>query len=246
MSRETSASLFPAVALCLLAGAVGLTMALILPPAPRPADAPTCTSGDKCQWITEFSAGRAMQDLAVIAQEPHPMGVSQAHAEVRDYLLSEIRALGLEPQVQETMGVRTLQPGWLLGGAVENILVRVPGRDPDGAILMMSHYDTTPGAPGGVDSSSGVAAVLELLRALQAGPPLRQDTIFFFSDGEEPGTLGSHAFVAQHPWLEEVRLAINMDSYQMGPPMLVRTTTGNGVWVEGLARSATRPAWFPR
>jgi hypothetical protein len=56
---KTSAFLFPAVALCLLAGAVALTMALILPPAPLPVDAPTCTSGDKCRWAAEFSAGRA-------------------------------------------------------------------------------------------------------------------------------------------------------------------------------------------
>jgi hypothetical protein len=66
-----------------------------------------------------------MQDLEVIAREPHPMGVFPSHAEVRDYLLDEIHALSLEPQVQDTSGIRVVHPGFVLGGAVENILVRV-------------------------------------------------------------------------------------------------------------------------
>ncbi len=222
-----------ALLLGILAGATALAIVLILPPAPLSPDAPASV----------FSAGRAMQDLYAIAQVPHPMGSSQAHADVRNYLLSRTREVGLGPEVQKTFGVRLLQPGWLLAGAVENIVVRVPGRDPQGAILLMSHYDTTPGSPGGVDSSSGVATVLELMRAVAAGPPLRQDAIFFLTDGEEPGTIGAHAFVDQHPWFADVRLAINLDSFQLGPPMLVRTTTGNGVWVEALAKSSMRPAY---
>lgn len=222
------------LALCILTAAAFLTMTWISPPPPLPADAPE----------TEFSAGRAMQDLKVIAREPHPMGISPAHAEVRDYFLGEIRALGLEPQVQDTFGVRVVPPASVWGGFVENILVRLPGTDPEGAILLLSHYDSSPGVPGAVDSGSGVVTVLEVLRALQAGPTLRQDVIFFFTDGEEPGTIGAHAFVAQHPWLADVRLAINMDQFWVGPPMLVRFSQGNGMLIQALARSAssTRPA----
>jgi len=111
---------FPILALCILGGVIYLTIALISPPAPVPADAPT----------TEFSAGRAMRDLKVIAREPHPMGEFPAHADVRDYILSEIHTLGLQPQVQDTFGIRLTSPGWMIGGAVENILVRLPGTDP--------------------------------------------------------------------------------------------------------------------
>jgi len=183
-----------------------------------------------------------MQDLTVIAKEAHPMGVSQARADVRDYLLQEIRALGLEPQVQDTFGLRITSPGWAIAGAVENVLARLPGTNPQGAVLLMSHYDTAPECPGGVDSGSGVVTVLELMRALSAGPQLRHDVIFAFTDGEEPGTIGSHAFVAQHPWFEDVRLAINMDQFRDGPPLLIRANPGNGLWVQALARTAPRPA----
>lgn len=221
------------LAFCILGGAVYLTMAWISPPAPLSVDAPAA----------EFSAERAIQDLKVIAQEPHPAGISAAHAEVRDHLLGEICALGLEPQVQDAFGY-FVRPGAMWGGFVENILVRLPGIDPEGAILLMSHYDSSPGAPGAVDSGSGVVTVLEILRALHAGAPLRQDVIILFSDGEEPGTFGAQAFVSQHPWSADVRLAINIDQFWVGPPVLVHSNQGNGMLIQALARSSlsNRPA----
>ena len=66
MSRQKQI-LFSFLALCVLGGATFFTMALISPPAPLPADAPA----------TEFSAERTMQDLGIIAREPHPMGCPQ-------------------------------------------------------------------------------------------------------------------------------------------------------------------------
>lgn len=226
-------AIFSLMALCILVAATVLTMALISSPLPLAADAPE----------TDFSAGRAMRDLAVIAREPHPMGVSQARATVRDYLLGEIRSLGLEPQVQKTFGLRVVHPGWVIAGAVENVLVRLPGTEPDGAILLMAHYDSAPAVPGAADNGSGVVTLLELLRALQARPPLRQDVIVFLTDGEEPGTIGAHAFVAQHPWFDDVALVINLDTVTSAPPILRRTSAGNGVWVQALARSVPRPAF---
>lgn len=234
--KQTRQTLLSLLAFCTLGGAVLLTVALVSPPAPLPVDAPA----------TAFSAGRAMQDLEVIAREPHPMGPSPAHAEVRDYLLGEIRAMGLEPQVQDSFGVRLVRPGFVLGGFVENILVRLPGTDPEGAILLVSHYDTTPANPGAACSTSGVVTILEILRALQSGPPLRQDVIALFTDGEEPGTIGAHAFVAQHPWLADVGYVVNMDQYWLGAPNLQQTSGDNGMLIQALARNApsTRPSYF--
>ena len=141
--------------------------------------------------------------------------------------------------MQKTFVVRVDHPGFVLGRAVENILVRLPGTDPEDAILLMSHYDSAPQSPGAVDSGSGIVTVLELLRALHAGPELRQDVPFSFNDGEEPGAIGAHAFVAQHPWFEDVRLVINMDQFREEPPLLTRTGRGNGSWVQALARSTS-------
>jgi hypothetical protein len=112
--------------------------------------------------------------------------------------------------------------------------------------MLVSHYDTTPANPGAGCSTSGVVTVLEILRALQASPPLRHDVMFLFTDGEEPGTIGSHAFVAQHPWFAEVKLVINMDQYVDGPPVLLDANPGTGPWGQALAESAssTRPVYI--
>lgn len=234
-TRESSEhqAIFSVLALAVLLAAVLLTLALTAPPAPLSADAPA----------TEFSAQRAMEDLAVIAQEPHPMGGSPAHAAVRHYILDEIRSLGLEPEVQETFGVRLVKAGWVIAGAVENILVRLPGTTPQGAILLMAHYDSAPDVPGAADNGTGVVTLLEVLRALRASPRLRQDVIFLFTDGHEPGTIGAHAFVSQHPWLDDVGVSVNMEGCADAPPALFTTGPENGTLIRALARSSLRPVF---
>src|SRR5919199_2574440 len=59
-------------------------------PHPVPASAPP----------TEFSSERALDHVRAIAQEPHPMG-SPENVAARDYLVGELTALGLEPEVQK-------------------------------------------------------------------------------------------------------------------------------------------------
>lgn len=187
-----------------------------------------------------------MQDLETIAREPHPMGVSQAQADVRDYIMDEIHALGLEAQIQDTFGQRHWGPdsGYVSGGFVKNILTRLQGSDPEDAILLMAHYDSTPGAPGGGDNGAGVVILLELVRAIHANPQLLQDVIFLFTDGEEPGTFGALAFISQHPWFNEVSMVINLDGITDGPPGLSQSSQWNGIWIQALARKTEKPTYI--
>ena len=187
-----------------------------------------------------------MRDLETIARAPHPLGVSQAQAEVRAYIKDEIRALGLEPQIQDTFGQRHWGPdsGYVSGGFVKNIFTRLQGSDPKDAILIMAHYDSTPGAPGGGDNGAGVVILLELLRALHANPQLLQDVIFLFTDGEEPGTFGALAFISQHPWFNEVSMVINLDGITNGPPGLSQSSQWNGIWIQALARKIEKPTYI--
>jgi hypothetical protein len=237
--RKTIRSLFSILFACILGTTVFLTAAWISPPEPLPVEAPA----------VEFSAGRAMQHLYVITREPHPMGISDGHADVRDYIWGEIRDLGLEVQLQDEFGINVFSPGFLAGGPVENILARLPGIDPDGAILVMAHYDSAPNGPGAADNGSGVVTLLELVRALQAGPPLQQDLIFLFTDGEEPGMLGAQAFVDQHPWFDQVSMVINLDQLRAGPLQFREIRGGNGTWIRALTCDVrlTRPGFvsFP-
>ena len=205
---------------------VGVALYRLQPPEAVPADAPP----------EVFSSGRALQHLQVIAAEPHPLG-SPAHAGVRDYLLRTLKALGLEPELQVAQVSRGTR-----FARVQNIVARLRGTRPGKALLLVSHYDSVPNAPGATDDGAGVAALLETIRALRHHPPLKNDLIFLFTDGEELGLLGAKAFVEQHPWAQDVGLVLNFEgSGSRGQSIMFETSDGNGWLIGEFARAAPYP-----
>lgn len=189
----------------------------------------------------EFSSQRAMNHLQTIAKAPHPTGSSENKA-VRDYLVRELTALGAEPQVQTAT---VIDPGESLpyvAGTVQNVVARFKGTTTGKAVLLMSHYDSAPTAPGASDDGAAVAALLEAARALKAGPPLRNDVIFLLTDGEEPGRFGVRAFINEHPWAKDVGLVFNFEARgNSGPSMMFETSRENGWLVREFAEVAPYP-----
>jgi hypothetical protein len=210
---------------------VGLAVSRQTPPAAVSAGAPPA----------EFSSGRARRHLEVISRRPHPVG-STEHAAVRDYLLGELAGMGLSPELQTDSVVAQTGEHSFSGASVQNIAARLRGSDSTGAILLVGHYDTAQGSPGASDDSSAVAAILETLRALQTGPPLRNDVIALFTDAEEQGLLGARAFVGGHPWLKDVGLVLNFEARgSRGAVIMFETSRGNGWLVEEFAKAAPHP-----
>lgn len=201
-------------------------------PSPVPATAPDSV----------FSSGRAMSHLVRIASEAHPPG-SPAHADVREYLLAQLRALGLEPSVQTATSAPPREY-FTRVATVRNILARIPGSQPGGrAVLVTAHYDSREISPGAADDASGVVTILESLRALGAGPPLRNDLVVLITDAEELGLLGAEAFVREHPWLDDVALVISIEMRGGGgPSMMFETGAENGWAIDALRRANPRPA----
>lgn len=189
-----------------------------------------------------FSAERAFEHVQALAQKPHPTG-SAAHAEVLRDLIRRVEALGLEVEVQEALGTRPWGRDGLRSAWAQNVLTRVEGSaGSDDAVLLVAHYDSTPAAAGAADDASGVAALLETLRALGSGPALRHDVIALFTDAEELGLLGARAFVDHHPWLEDVRLVVNFEARgASGPSIMFETGPGTGSLVSRFAEAAARP-----
>ena len=187
---------------------------------------------------TEFSAERAMRHVREIARAPHPVG-SADHARVRDYLLAQLTALSLEPTIQKSVG--TL-PEYGVAATVENILARKHGSDPGPAVLLAAHYDSVPAGPGAGDDGAGVAALLEAVRALSSGPVPRHDVIILISDGEELGLLGAAAFVAEHPWKNDVGVVLNFDNRgTRGAVLMYETSEGNLALMRELAAAVPQP-----
>jgi hypothetical protein len=185
---------------------------------------------------TEFGTARALAHLEAIAAEPHPTGSRAADA-VRDYLLAELERLRLETEPQDArVSVDDREV------TVRNVAARKRGSASTGAILLSAHYDSVPVAPGAGDDGAAVAALLETMRALCAGPPLRNDVIALFTDGEEAGLLGAHAFTAAHPWRKDVALALNFDARgNRGPCLMFQTSPRAAALVRAYADAAPCP-----
>jgi len=219
----------PLLGLLLVAG---LAVWLVQPPRPVPATAPA----------TAFSAYRARPDVVALASQPHPLG-SAANAQVRDYLLSRCRELGLTPSVQD-MSLVVADQGPLLAARVQNVVARLPGRQPGGkAVLVLAHYDSQPHAPGAGDDGAAVAAMLETIRALRAGPPLANDVIWLFTDGEEAGLLGARTYAADTARLRrEVGVALNFEGRgNAGPSLTFEVNSQNGWVMREYAKAAPYP-----
>ncbi len=204
----------------------------------KPPDAMPATSPDN-----EFSAERALIHVRSIAHVPHPIG-SEANAAVRDYLIAQLSGLGMNPQVVTAIGVNTRsRSGTLVAGSTHDIVARLPGIANSGAILLMAHYDSVPSGPGAADDASGVATLLETLRALKTGAPLRNDVIVLFTDGEESRELlGAEAFFASNPWMKDVGLAMNFEARgNRGPSLLFETSENNASLINEVRHVAPYP-----
>lgn len=209
-----------------------LTVADLAPPAPAPATAPA----------GEFSAERAQRHIEQIARAPHPMG-SEEHTRVREYLVAELRDLGLEPEVQEAVGVSPEEFGGAASvGRVHNVSAVIEGTAPTGRIVLAAHYDSVPSGPGAADDGAGVAAILEAARALQAGGPPENDVVLLLTDGEERGLLGADAFIDDHPLAEDGGTVLNHEARgSSGAVTMFRTTEEGSELVRTFGAAAPYP-----
>jgi hypothetical protein len=126
-------------------------------------------------------------------------------------------------------------------GRVTNLLARQRGTAPEeaSAVLLVAHYDSLPGSPGAADNALGVAALLETVRALKAGPELKGDVLLLFTDAEEGGLLGIQSFIRQHLGRERVGFVLNLDARGVrGPALLVSAAGPVGALVSGAMRAA--------
>jgi hypothetical protein len=205
-------------------------------PAPIPASAPP----------TQFAAGRALPDIALMSRAPHPQG-SRANIIVRDELIQRMTDLGLTPITiqRDQSHFEQSFPGQTIitGGDVENVIGVLPGRDHRlPALALMAHYDSVQGSPGAADDITGVAAALEIVRAIKAeGVPAR-DVMVVITDGEETGLLGATAFFADHPLASQVGFVLNLDTRGGGGrTIMFETGDDNGGAIDLYRRTAVRP-----
>ncbi|HEX2189957.1 MAG TPA: M20/M25/M40 family metallo-hydrolase [Longimicrobiaceae bacterium] len=231
---RTRSGLVWLVAAGLIAAVFGVVEWTDRPPAPAPADVPA----------TEFSEARARPVMEHLAGTIGRRVVGTPGGEAAAaYLASTLAAIpGVEVQVQEHSGTvpSLMRPATLDLYRTRNVLARIPG-DSASAVLVSAHYDSPPESPGAGDNAASVAAAVEVLRALAAGPRPQHTVVFNFNDGEEAGLMGSSAFL-EHPWARDVRAFVNLESAgPRGKAVLFQTGPRNAWLTEEYARSVPRP-----
>ncbi|HEV2992730.1 MAG TPA: M20/M25/M40 family metallo-hydrolase, partial [Candidatus Angelobacter sp.] len=190
---------------------------------------------------TEFSVDQSLKHVKAISQKPHPVG-SDEHANVQRYIVDQLGKMGLIAQVQLGQLMQDWGGGNATGASIENIWARLDGAGATKSILLCAHYDTVPTSSGAADDSAGVATILEVVRAIHAGPRLKHDVVVLFSDAEEIGLLGSRDFLKQQSWVNEIGLVINMDARgDRGSSLMFETSPQNGWLISQLAKSSARP-----
>ena len=162
-----------------------------------------------------------------------PIGLVDAGPGRRAVLFESFAALDTLPPTQRPPSV--------------NVIGVVRGTDPavrDSAVLIGAHYDHLGiGRPvngdsiynGADDDASGVVAVLEIARALAAGPKPRRTVIFAATTGEEVGLLGTHWYI-RHPIVPVTQMSANLQIEMIGRPDSLVGGPGRA-WLTGFERS---------
>jgi hypothetical protein len=130
-----------------------------------------------------------------------------------------------------------------------NVVGVIEGSDPamkNQVILVDAHYDHLGiGLPpagstdsiynGADDDASGTTAVIEIARALEAGPPPKRTVVLIATTGEEVGLLGTNWYIA-HPVRPLSQMAANLEIEMIDRPDALAGGPGKG-WLTGFERS---------
>lgn len=199
-----------------------------------------CSAASGCgRPSPRFSVENARAHVQVLAGAigSRPIG-SAENVRARQYVIDQLRLFGYDVRVQETDARR---PDFGLTARVANIIAVKAGAEKN-AIAFVSHYDSSPAAPGAADDGLGVAVSLEAARVLAARTDRRHTLLILVTDGEESGLMGAAGLVTDRDVMDRLQAYINVEATGSGgTSMLFETGPGNGWIVTPWAKSAPHP-----
>ena len=192
----------------------------------------------------QFSAARADAVLGRLLGDQHPRPAGSAEdAATRERIVKELAALDVPGRTVTQMScVNEGRYAVLACGTVTNIVAQV-SEGPGKQVVLMAHADSVAAGPGAGDDASGVATILETIRALKArggaGHPIRA----LFTGGEEAGLLGAAAYLRDPDNRASAGAVINMEARgNRGPSYLFQTGPGDARLVDLYAHAVTHYA----
>jgi hypothetical protein len=181
--------------------------------------------GSDLSWQTQRVDGGTIFPGSGGSRDPKvPAPVPSATLAVEHYnrivrLLEHGQPVRMEVNIQTTFHPET-DPA----GNAFNIIAEIPGTDlANEVVIMGAHFDTYPYAGGATDNTTGVTAMTEAVRVIQAlGLRPRRTIRLALWAAEEQGLLGSRAYVQRHyydfaaaaprPGHENVQAYFNLDN----------------------------------
>jgi hypothetical protein len=173
------------IAAALVSLALSACMQLDMPGASFEGTAPPATAEESAL------ATRLQKHVEVLSADigRRHLGEHARLLQAQEYLETTLRQIGYAVEKQE----------WQADGkAVANLAVSVPGISrPSEIVLLGAHYDSARQSPGADDNGSGVAALVEIARAMRAATPA-QTVRFVLFVNEEPPFFGTPAMGSWH------------------------------------------------
>ena len=183
---------------------------------------------------TKVNVSNQMNHIKEIAKEPHSIFDKEAHEDVRDYLLKELKALDIDPILYTYKDVFVERT---------NIYAEIKGKN-DSYIMLVTHYDSShakkeryaekDGSLGAADAGYGLSTILETIRAIKENNVTLNNGIkILITDGEEYGLLGAKEAVKEKEIFENVNYLINLEARgTKGPAVMFETSPNNSSIVD--------------
>jgi Peptidase family M28 len=186
-----------------------------------------------------FSLDNARAHVQMLAGTigSRPVG-SAENARARQYVIDQLGIYGYDVRVQET-DARRADIG--ATAHVSNIIAVKAGAERT-AIGLVSHYDSSPDAPGAADDALGVAVSLEAARVLGARTDRRHTLLILVTDGEEAGLMGAAGLTTDRDVMDRLQAYVNIEATGNGGTAVLFETGPANAWItKPWARRAPHP-----
>ncbi|MGL5694929.1 MAG: M20/M25/M40 family metallo-hydrolase, partial [Peptostreptococcaceae bacterium] len=198
---------------------------------------------------TKVNVKNQMEHIKEIAKTPHSIFDKEAHDEVRDYLIKELKELDLEPQIYKYDDVYVERTK--TNEDLENIYAEIKGKN-DSYIMLVTHYDSSQakkeryaeedGSLGAADAGYGLSTILETIRAIKENNVTMNNGIkILITDGEEYGLIGAKEAVKEKEIFENVNYLVNLEARGTKGPAIMFETSPNNAGIVDLYESSEKP-----
>lgn len=198
---------------------------------------------------TKIKVNTQVNHIKEIAKEPHSIFDNEGHEKVKNYILDELKKLGVESKTYKYNDVYVKRTNTKEN--LENIYAEIKGKN-DSYIMLVTHYDSShakkeryeekDGSYGAADAGYGLSTILDTIRAIKENNvPLKNGIKILITDGEEYGLLGAKEAVKEKEIFENVNYLINLEARGTDGPAIMFETSPNNSKVLDLYSKSDRP-----